>query len=187
MKEYILEVRKILSPTTCKKVIKYFDDENSVVASFKESDGRIVQDRSVRNCKTRDILHPETFGQKIVSNHIQDIFFAIGRQYKEKYSSFGFTKLSQLDILKYEANNHDAGYIYHIDHGPKVSERSISISLCLNNEFQGGEFLFNLPEGEIQYPQNVGDAIAFPSNFMFPHQVKKVLKGTRYALIGWLI
>jgi len=51
----------------------------------------------------------------------------------------------------------------------------------------GGEFKFNLNGVEVQIPQNIGDAIAFPSNFMFPHQVNKILTGTRYAIIGWVV
>ena len=52
---------------------------------------------------------------------------------------------------------------------------------------KGGEFVFDLPQNKIQYPQNVGDAIIFPSNFMFPHQVNQITEGTRYALIAWVI
>lgn len=187
MKENILEVKKTISPSVCEKVIRYFDDEHSKVAGFLDDNIKSVENRNVRNCETRSLLHPTTFGQKIVSNYVQDVFFNIGKLYQGKNKHFGFKKLSQLDILKYEANDYDAGYVYHVDHGPTCAERSLSISLCLNNDFLGGEFLFDLPGEEVQYPQNIGDALAFPSNFMFPHQVKKVLTGTRYALIGWLI
>ena len=93
-----------------------------------------------------------------------------------------------MDILKYEANEFDAGYKFHVDFGHGHTERSLSISICLNNEYQGGEFVFSFfEESKVQIPQNVGDAIAFPSNFMFPHQVNKVTEGTRYAIIAWVI
>jgi predicted 2-oxoglutarate/Fe(II)-dependent dioxygenase YbiX len=187
MRENILELKKTISSSVCEKIIRYFDDEYLQVAGFVDDNTKSTEDRNVRNCKTRSLLHPTTFGQKIVSNYAQDVFFNIGKVYKEKNKHFGFKKLSQLDILKYEANDYDAGYLYHIDHGLTCADRSLSVSLCLNNDFEGGEFLFNLSGEELQYPQNIGDALAFPSNFMFPHQVKKVLTGTRYALIGWLI
>jgi len=32
-----------------------------------------------------------------------------------------------------------------------------------------------------------GSVIIFPSNFMFPHYVKKVTKGERYSIITWLM
>ena len=30
-----------------------------------------------------------------------------------------------------------------------------------------------------------GDVLIFPSNFLFPHEVKPVKKGTRYSAISW--
>ena len=96
-------------------------------------------------------------------------------------------EISQLDILKYETNKYKAGYDFHQDFGKGCTERHLSISICLNNDYEGGEFVFDLPSGHHVVPQNVGDAVVFPSNFMFPHQVNKITKGTRYALIGWVV
>ena len=31
-----------------------------------------------------------------------------------------------------------------------------------------------------------GDIIIFPSNFMYPHKVEPVTKGTRYSYISWI-
>mgnify|MGYP001213588018 CR=1 FL=1 len=30
-----------------------------------------------------------------------------------------------------------------------------------------------------------GDVVIFPSNFMYPHRVEKVTKGTRYSFVTW--
>ena len=32
-----------------------------------------------------------------------------------------------------------------------------------------------------------GDAIMFPSNFMYPHEIMPVTQGTRYSIITWFI
>ena len=106
--------------------------------------------------------------------------------YKNK-NNIHINEISQLDLLKYDANEFKAGYDFHNDFGRKVSQRHLSISICLNNKYEGGEFVFDIPEGHYTIPQNVGDAVIFPSNFMFPHQVNKITKGTRYALIAWVI
>ena len=84
-------------------------------------------------------------------------------------------------------NKHDVGYSWHVDMGYKAEARTLSMSICLNNDFKGGEFVFDLLENQEQFPQNTGDAIVFPSNFIYPHQVNKVTEGTRYALIGWVV
>jgi len=181
MKEYILEVKKIIPKSFCEKIISYFDknyfDAGTVGSGV---------DKNIRNCLTRSILETESFGEKIVSNAVQEKIFHCVNHYK-KNNSIDIEKISQLDLLRYDANEHKAGYNFHKDFGSKVTERHLSISICLNNEYEGGEFVFDIPGGHYTVPQNVGDAVIFPSNFMFPHQVNKVIKGTRYALIGWVI
>ena len=35
-------------------------------------------------------------------------------------------------------------------------------------------------------PLKQGELLIFPSNFMFPHKVEPVTKGTRYSYISWV-
>jgi hypothetical protein len=181
LKEHIVEIKKFIPPHICKKIISYFDKD------YYDALTTGGNNKNVRNCITRSVLETSTFGEKITSNYIQKKFFEACEKYKSIYSYFSFTKLSQLDILKYEKNEYSAGYKYHCDIGFPVCERHLSISICLNNNFEGGEFQFDLNGEIVQYPQNIGDLIMFPSNFLFPHQVNKITEGTRYALIGWAI
>jgi predicted 2-oxoglutarate/Fe(II)-dependent dioxygenase YbiX len=186
MKEYILEVKKIIPQTFCKKIISYFDN-NYQDASTASVDGSVVN-KNIRNCLTKNILETKTFGELICSNAIKEKIFECVSHYKEKFTNIHINKISQLDILRYDANEHKAGYKFHEDFGLTCTERHLSISICLNNKYEGGEFVFKLGDGsQLTIPQNTGDAVIFPSNFMFPHQVNKVTKGTRYALIGWVI
>ena len=182
MKEYILEIKKFLPSEVCKKIIHYHDEELKVAGI-----GEGEENKNVRNCELKNVLAPDTFGKTILSNFIKQKFMSIAEEYIRQHSRYRFNKLNQVDFLKYKANDIDAGYVYHVDQGVTAPNRSLSISLCLNNNFTGGEFLFDLPEGELQVAQNIGDVIAFPSNFMFPHQVKKINSGVRYALVGWTI
>ena len=182
MKKYIKEIRKAKPSKACQKIIKYFGNHFDDAATV----GGV--DKDVRNCLTRTLLKPKSFGQRFVSNYIQSVFYQIADSYAKDHQSFQFERISQLDLLMYETNNYKAGYDFHKDFGNKVTERHISISLNLNDSFEGGEFVFDLGNGTLeQYVQGVGDAIVFPSNFIFPHKVNKVTKGTRYALIGWII
>lgn len=180
-KNNILEIRKHIPEKLCSKIIAYFDGQGE---DAKTTEGF---DKNIRNCKTGSLLYPKTFGESIVSNYVKQKIFEITEIYKGKFPFLNVKRISQIDLLKYEANEYEAGYVFHTDFGPKTTERCLSVSICLNNDFIGGEFLFKIGEEEIQYPQNVGDAIVFPSNFMFPHQVNKVTKGTRYAIVSWVV
>jgi len=179
MKEYILEIKKAIPSIFCEKIINYFDHSYNDALTVGSPD----VNKNVRNCVTRSILETKTFGEKICSNAIKEKIFTCVSAYKNRYD-IDISRISQLDILKYEFNEYKAGYDFHQDFGDKVSERHLSISICLNNEYEGGEFVFDLPSGKYVVPQNIGDAVIFPSNFMFPHQVNKITKGIRYALIG---
>jgi len=142
--------------------------------------------KNIRNCVTRSILETKSFGETIISNAVQEKIFECVSHYKKTHS-VDIEKISQLDLLRYDTNEHKAGYDFHVDFGHKCTDRHLSISICLNNEYEGGEFVFDLPSGNYVVPQNLGDAVIFPSNFMFSHQVNKITKGTRYALIGWVV
>jgi predicted 2-oxoglutarate/Fe(II)-dependent dioxygenase YbiX len=50
-----------------------------------------------------------------------------------------------------------------------------------NDNYEGGEFM--LCDEEIKLKQ--GDAVQFPSVFLYPHEVKPVTKGTRYSWVLW--
>ena len=182
MQEFILEVKKLIPEQNCKKIISYFDRNMQAARTTGLGD-----DKRVRNCDMTSVLHTSTFGEKICSNYVKKKVFECLDFYKKKYSYVNAYKISSCDILKYEHNQYKAGYTFHTDQGFKVAERSLSISICLNNNFYGGEFVFDLLSSQVQYPQNVGDALILPSNFMYPHQVNQVTKGTRYALVSWVI
>ena len=52
-----------------------------------------------------------------------------------------------------------------------------------DKNYEGGDFIVASNE----FKTKKGSAIVFPSNFMFPHAVKKVEKGTRYSIVTWLM
>ena len=71
----------------------------------------------------------------------------------------------------------------HHSHGQQYGFPQASVLLFLNDDFEGGEFVVS----ELQLNIKKGDAIIFPSNFMFPHEVKKVTQGTRWSIVSWLM
>lgn len=190
MKDYILEARKLIPSHICKKIIAYFDDHNLEEARIGTSfQAETKTNKEIRNCLTSFILtNPnKTLGQTIMLNYILDRLDLALKSYSSKFPRFTLQKINQLDLLKYEKNSYDAGYKFHVDASGKTAHRILSLSLCLNDSFGGGEFVFDLPDGQVQFQQNTGDLIIFPSNFMFPHQVNSLTYGTRYALIAWAV
>ena len=71
----------------------------------------------------------------------------------------------------------------HHSHGQEYGYPQVSALLFLNDDYVGGEFVVS---GRI-YNTKKGSAILFPSNFMYPHEVKTVMEGTRYSIVSWLM
>jgi len=76
----------------------------------------------------------------------------------------------------------------HFDHitslfdGERKGIPVLSVVGLLNNDYEGGEFIF-FKDYKIEL--KVGDIMVFPSNFIYPHRVDQITKGTRYSFVSW--
>ncbi len=94
------------------------------------------------------------------------------------------TKINQIDLLRYKKGGK---YEVHTDHFTS-SVRHLSVIMNLNEEYEGGELIFtDQKENEIKRCKlGKGSVIFFPSNFMYPHKIAPIKKGTRYSIVAWL-
>jgi predicted 2-oxoglutarate/Fe(II)-dependent dioxygenase YbiX len=69
----------------------------------------------------------------------------------------------------------------HSDHAPGTYG---SISFNLNDNYEGGEFKFF--NGNYTIPLNKGDALIFPADYFWVHEVTKVTKGERYSINSFI-
>ena len=72
----------------------------------------------------------------------------------------------------------------HHSHGQQYGYPHITSLIFLNDDYEGGEFVIC---GDKQIEKKQGSAIIFPSNFMYPHEVKKVTKGKRFSVMTWIM
>jgi len=76
----------------------------------------------------------------------------------------------------------------HCDHISSLFDGKIkgipmlSVVGQLNEDFEGGEFVM---WGDKVIEFESGDLIIFPSNFVYPHRVEPVTKGSRYSYVSW--
>lgn len=94
-------------------------------------------------------------------------------------------------LPRFNLYNIDEKMDEHIDHIQTIFTgdiRGIPILSCIalvNDEFEGGDFCFNLGGKEVSYNLKKGECIMWPSVFLFPHYVKPVTKGQRQSFITW--
>jgi len=83
-------------------------------------------------------------------------------------------------------NKYDEGAFMgsHVDFNEDNYYLAYTIVVYLNDDYEGGELYFRLQNLNIK-PQ-AGDLFIFPSNFMYPHQAKKVVSGTKYSIVTML-
>ena len=82
-------------------------------------------------------------------------------------------------LLRYEPGNM---FHNHYDAAPAYP-RIVSVSMFLNDNFEGGELEFK--EFNIKIKPEAGDVVIFCSAFPYMHQVHPVTKGIRYAAVKW--
>ena len=77
------------------------------------------------------------------------------------------------------------GYSYHYDIGNTIQcQRKISVTVNLNDDFDGGELQLRLGANPMTIEPEKGKVIVFPSYML--HRVQPVKNGTRKSLVLWV-
>jgi hypothetical protein len=98
----------------------------------------------------------------------------------------GWNGHSSLKYNKYKKGTLMSEHCDHIQDMFEGERRGIPVLSCigaLNDDYEGGEFIMFKDK---KYKFNAGDIIIFPSNFLYPHRVEEVTKGTRYTYVSWV-
>ena len=95
-------------------------------------------------------------------------------------------------VLSYGIGGHyrphiDGESIWMTPRGEKIwkksTDRDLSMVFFLNNDFEGGDFVF--PELKVRVRPEPGMMVCFPSNHHYMHGVEKITKGKRYSIVTW--
>jgi predicted 2-oxoglutarate/Fe(II)-dependent dioxygenase YbiX len=122
-----------------------------------------------------------------VKTRLQHIFQKCVEEYRRTVPSFSFS-LQNTTPIRFNRYNVGTNMKLHYDHihtifdGARKGVPLLSIVALLNDDFEGGDFL--MFDGK-KVKLSAGDILIFPSNFMYPHEVTTVTKGTRYSCVCW--
>lgn len=102
---------------------------------------------------------------------------------------FGFD-LTTIEALQYSVYNVGDFYDKHVDHhfqGAGQFPRKLSFSLQLTDpsEYEGGSTRLITSQEPFEIPKTKGSITFFPSYTL--HDVQPITKGTRKALVGWVL
>jgi PKHD-type hydroxylase len=108
---------------------------------------------------------------------------SMGSLINEKYYGFGLDGYDFFQYAEYRAAGH---FATHMDYpmGRPGPVRKLSISLTLNDDYEGGDFQIQTGREPQVVRQAAGRLIAFPSFIL--HSVSPVTKGVRKSLVVWV-
>ena len=176
IKNFIKCYDNIIDDSLCDELVE--DSKNLKLETAKVGNAEI--NKNVRNCVIQYV-------DKKFDERIFNIVSKIINEYHKEFKHFQLGPKGE-----------DTGYEYLIYYGKDKGEykihvdsfdlkpRVLSISLLLNDNYDGGDFKFFEGSDTFIIPKKKGTAVVFPSNFCFPHAVLPVSNGNRHSIITWI-
>lgn len=162
----------------------FFPFEESKI--FAKNDQQIV-DKKIRSTKVFSLGNLNTNSRTIChwANLFSCCFIDYMNLYSRENNTFSNCNIKEIQILKYEI---DGFYKTHVDSGFS-SPRTLSFIYFVNDDYTGGELIFNLPKNneEIKVHTKKDRLIIWPSNFLYPHKVEPVTKGIKFSIVSWAL
>lgn len=177
LKDFIHVNRGFLSHEICDEILNEYNNEEFIRnqhpmgIEYRKLSELNISDPSVINAINTE--HRQKLDEKV---HLK-----IGEVLK-KYPDILIQSDSGYSLRKMNTGDY---YKQHVDQSAEGIGTSwkLTASIVLNDDFEGGDFCFF--DRELCYTLKKGDCLTFPANFMYPHEVKEITSGTRFALVTW--
>jgi hypothetical protein len=119
-------------------------------------------------------------------NGLPDRYNLVAKVKEEIYSLYGLEKEKirekQTDLSVVEWT--EGSYLsLHVDDLGYITDNHLPVHIYLNDDYEGGEL--NFQTFGLSIRPKKGDMIVFPGNMHYPHELTKILSGTRYTLAVW--
>ena len=177
--EAIVEIKNVISTEFIDKIIPLINYK-----AKKNLKIRSGLDKNIRNVKGYELDYEKSKIENFYWNYIKKEIEKLFIFYTAKFPKMSSSKINQIDLLKYSSGGK---YEIHTDHYTDTP-RHLSIIMNLNNSYKGGDLIFtdqkNKKIKKIKLDKQT--IIFFPSNFMYPHGIEPIIKGTRYSIVAWL-
>jgi 2OG-Fe(II) oxygenase superfamily len=182
LSDFISIENGILNEDLCDRILNEYKNNHNFTSAI--TGGGLNVD--IRNCSRIGLSEQHIISENydVRSKIDYEIFQSVQKAleiYSKKHPHFQINIDTGYELLEYKEGQF---YKEHVDSFSQ-QQRSLSCSIALNEDFEGGEFAFFNRQIQIRSPK--GSAIIFPSNFMFPHEIMPVKRGTRYSIITWFV
>jgi len=120
----------------------------------------------------------------------KQVWFAIERYILKDFENFsawfgGWNGYTDIRFNRYDPTTQmklHCDHIHSMFDGQRKGIPTLTVLGALNDDYEGGELMLF---GGYRIHLPAGAVVVFPSNFMYPHEVKPVKSGIRYSYVSW--
>ena len=181
--DYLKVYEGFIEPETCKAAVKNLDAAEWTMHTFHDASTNThhsydhelsvshqeIPEKEVINRRVWDAL------QKYVVEDMKDM-----HGWFNSWLGYSFVRFNRYDPTTQMKLHCD--HIHSMFDGERKGVPVLSVLGGLNDDYTGGEFVMWDSE-VIKLP--AGSIAVFPSNFLYPHEVRPVKSGIRYSYVSW--
>jgi predicted 2-oxoglutarate/Fe(II)-dependent dioxygenase YbiX len=180
--ESYLKIFKVLSEEDCIRTVNALEEKETEFETHQFYNSR---DNSYHSYEHElSVAYSQIETKDLIMNEIWKTI----RQYLDEIKFSWFKSWNGYSAVRFNRYRTDTEMKLHCDHihsmfdGPRKGVPTLSILGSLNNDYKGGELVF---WNDTVVELKAGEIMIFPSNFLYPHEVKLVTEGTRYSFVSW--
>lgn len=143
-------------------------DNHAVVTNYQNMDTVLCDDSNIKQIVT-------DWAKSVVHQYSLDFQVPIRGASGVRFNKYSVGQHMELHI----------DHIHSVFDGYYKGIPILSIVGFLNDNYEGGEFVFKLGDETISYKLPANSVLVFPSAFPWPHEVTPVTAGTRYTWVMW--
>ena len=187
LSKYVANYENFLDADYCKKAVKALKKAEWSTHQFYQAEtGDHVSYENELSVSWSNIKQRQEIQDKLhsgLTKYLKELPDVAGADVHKWFS--GWNGYSELRFNKYDETTQmklHCDHIHSMFDGNRKGIPVLSLLGCLNDDYEGGELIM-WDEEKIELKG--GSLLIFPSNFMYPHEVKPVTKGSRYSYVSW--
>lgn len=180
LEAYVKIYRAALSTEECDKTVEELKQNEWVKGTFYSN----RTDSEDTYEKTLDMSSDSIPSSEMLMKRIWDVLF----EYTDELHYEWFSSWDYYSPIRFNRYGPETFMKKHCDHIHSMFDGTVkgvpilTVLGLLNDDFKGGELIMF---DDTVVPLFKGDIVVFPSNFLYPHQVKALTEGERFSFVSW--
>lgn len=182
IRKYLKVYDNVFTPDFCAEIINQLEtapwEQHYYYNSFYNDKQHLENDVVVSYLEFLEKQKVQQELWSVIKKYIVDDF---GKKWFGSWAAYSPCRFHKY-VTGTKMKNH-CDHIHSLFDGQMKGVPILSVIGSLNDDYKGGELVFW--EDEV-VELKAGQVMIFPSNFLYPHEVRTVLEGNRYSFVSWV-